>query len=155
MSDLLPEKLHVTLQGGTPVGEFSLPRRYTLTHSDLTGDLFLTIGAAYDHRQISGIYTRLMRDAVLAEWQKDRTGPSLHVYCHVSGGLAIGSAHWRNDLLLTHMRSVIEALYHGDRDLAAKVPELAGARVWVHFGSNEPSYDRVEDWGLLRSYKLE
>ncbi len=155
MSDLQPEKLHVTFQAGTSVGEFSLPRRYTLTHSDLTGDLFLTIGADYDHTQISGIYTRLMRDEVLAEWQQDRTSPSLHVYCHVSGGLAIGSAHWRNDILLTHMRGVIEALCHGDRDLAAQVPELAEARVWVYFRSNEPRYDRVEDWGLVRNYQLE
>lgn len=155
MSDLQPEKLHVSFQAGTSVQGLSLPRRYTLTHSDLTGELFLTVGPDYVREQISSFYTRLMRDEVLAEWQQDRTGLSLHVYCHVSGGLAIGSAGWRNDILVTHMRSVIEAFCFAERDLVATHPEIARARVWVHFRSNKPRYDRVEDWGSLQMYELE
>ena len=55
MSRLNPAKLHVAWsQGVTPQGPIS-PRRYTLTHSDATGDLFLTIGADYDRRQIGGV----------------------------------------------------------------------------------------------------
>jgi hypothetical protein len=68
MSRLRPDKLHVRCAGGvTPDGPIT-PRRYTLTHSDATGDLYLTIGPDYDRQQISGWYTRLMRDEVLAEW---------------------------------------------------------------------------------------
>jgi hypothetical protein len=63
------------------------PRRYTLTHSDTTGDLFPTIGLDYDRRQISGWYTRFMRDEVLAEWRVAGDGPSPHVFCPVGGGL--------------------------------------------------------------------
>lgn len=66
MSKLDPGKLHVTFNGGTSPVDLEFPRRYTLTHSDLTGDLFLTIGREYDEEHISGIYTRLMRDEVLA-----------------------------------------------------------------------------------------
>jgi hypothetical protein len=81
MSRLRPEKLHVRLAEGYPAEEPVTPRRYTLTHSDITGDLFLTIGPAFDQAQISGRYTRLMRDEVLAEWLEDELLPSLHVYC--------------------------------------------------------------------------
>jgi hypothetical protein len=42
MSELHPEKLHVTFHQGTIASALSLPRRYTLTHSDATGDLFLS-----------------------------------------------------------------------------------------------------------------
>jgi hypothetical protein len=49
-------------------------RCYTLTHSDTTGELFLTIGPDFDRAQISGLYTRLMRDEVLAEWREDEDG---------------------------------------------------------------------------------
>ena len=61
-------------------------RRYTLTHNDITGSLSLTIGSDYNRQQISGFYTRLLRDEVIAEWKGDaRSGFALHVYCHVSG----------------------------------------------------------------------
>ena len=69
MSRLLPGKLHVSFQQNVRPEGPATPRRYTLTHSDSTGDLFLTIGAAYQEEQIAGWYTRLMRDEVLAEWQ--------------------------------------------------------------------------------------
>jgi hypothetical protein len=137
------------------VEQLSLPRRYTLTHSDFTGELFLTVSPEYNYRQTAGLYTRLMRDEVLAEWKADKQAMSLHVYSHVSGGLALGSARWRNDILLAHMRMVIEALCYADRDLVARSPELARGRVWVHFHSNNPKYDRVEDWGLLQFYEPE
>lgn len=75
MSRLRAEKLHVRLAGGLDVGGPVAPRRYTLTHSDSTGDLFLTVGAEYDRKQVSGWYTRFMRDEVLAEWRDDGDGP--------------------------------------------------------------------------------
>jgi len=136
MRELRPEKLHVTFHEGTSEQEPSLPRKYTLTHSDATGDLFLTIGAEYDQKQISGFYTRLMRDEVLAEIMNDGRGPSLHVYCHVSGGFVFGAAGWRNDILHGHMRLVIEALRYGDRDLFSAHSELNEAPVKVHFISS-------------------
>jgi hypothetical protein len=43
------------------------PRNYTLTHSDFSGELFLTVATDHDLEQVSGMYTRLMRDEVLGE----------------------------------------------------------------------------------------
>jgi hypothetical protein len=70
MSRLKPEKLEVIIKGDLTETDPIIPRRYTLTHSDATGKLTLTIGLEYDLKQISGWYTRLMRDEVLAEWIK-------------------------------------------------------------------------------------
>ncbi len=68
MKNLKPSKLTVQfLPGAQPDGPI-LPRRYTLTHSDSTGELLLSIGLEFNRPQISGWYTRLMRDEVLAEW---------------------------------------------------------------------------------------
>lgn len=152
MNELNPSKLHVAIQNGTPGQELCLPRRYTLTHSDITGDLFLSIGADYNRRQISGLYTRLMRDEVLAELRDDGDGPRLHVYCHVSGGLSFGTAAWRNAILHHHMRMVLEALRYGDRGLISAHPELDETTVKVHFASNRVRYNRVEIWGPLKGY---
>ena len=68
-----------------------LPRGYTLTHSDQTGDLFLTIAESYNLAQISGWYPKLMRDEVLGEWQVGEA-PGLYLHCHVSGALVLGPA---------------------------------------------------------------
>jgi len=91
MTRLIPEKLHVKYLSGATADAPVAPWFYTLTHSDSTGDLFLSIGSDYDKKQISGLYTRLMRDEVLAELRKDSEGFSLNVYCHVSGGFVFGS----------------------------------------------------------------
>ena len=66
MTELNPNKLHVSFQAGASAQELSLPRRHTLTHSDVTGDLFLTIGIDYNRKQVSGFYTRLMRMVIEA-----------------------------------------------------------------------------------------
>jgi hypothetical protein len=76
------------LAAGTSTMDPAPPRsrKYTLTHNDITGSLCLTIGADYNQQQISGFYTRLLRDEVIAEWVAvGASGYALHVYCHVSG----------------------------------------------------------------------
>jgi len=153
MKELNPQKLHVTFQEKETAIELSLPRRYTLTHSDLTGDLFLTIGPDYDRKQISGLYTRLMRDEVLAELKRDGSEMVLHVYCHVSGGLVLGSAHWRNKILHHHMRMVLEALCYGDRELVFSHPDAKGTAILVHFSSKRKKYDSIEKWGTIQDYE--
>jgi hypothetical protein len=155
MSRLMPGKLHVRLAAVVGADQWSLPRRYTLTHSDATGDLFLTIGQDYDRRQISGLYTRLMRDEVLAEWRQDKDSPELHVYCHVSGGLVFGSAEMRDAIFRGELPLVLEALRYGDRALYAAYPLLDQAPVWVYFNSATPRYDRVERWGVPADYRTE
>jgi hypothetical protein len=153
MSSLDPRKLHVTFQSGASAGVLDVPRRYTLTHSDATAELFLTIGAEYDQAQIAGLYTRLMRDEVLAEWKNDGLQTALHVYVHVSGGIVFGFAGMRNAILHHHMPMVLEAIRYGDGEIFSQHPELDDAKIIVHFASHRKRYHRVEDWGQMRKYK--
>jgi hypothetical protein len=155
MSRLRPDKLHVRFAAGVTPDEPIIPRRYTLTHSDATGDLYLTIGPDYDRQQISGWYTRLMRDEVLAEWRQEKDGPSLHVHCHVSGGLALGLARWRYVIFRKELPLVLEAFRFGDRQLFEADPTLDGASIWVHFHAAQPRYNRIEPWGVPADYRAE
>lgn len=153
MSRLRPEKLAVAFAGGTRPEGPEAPRLYTLTHSDATGDLFLTVGRAYARKQISGWYTRLMRDEVLAEWREDKEGLTLHVYCHVSGGLVFGLASWRYAIFRQELPLVLEAFRHGDRKLYEEYPDLDQAPIRVHFRSSNRRYRRVERWGTPADYR--
>ncbi len=154
MSRLRPHKLHVEFLDGTTRQGPVTPRCYTLTHSDLSGDLFLSIGPAYNQPQISGWHTRLMRDEVLAEWRQEPAGPSLHLHCHVSGGLVLGPAGWRDAIFRKELPLVLEALRFGDRALFDAHPELDQAPIQVHFHARQSRYDRVEPWGTPSDYRL-
>lgn len=148
MTDLNPDKLFVTNSldsGGT---DAFLPRWYTLTHSDRTGDLFLTIGREADEKQIAGLYTRLMRDEVVAEWKEGREGDlELHVYVLVSGGFVFGTAGMRDSILRRHMPMVLEAFSYAESDVISHDPALERAFVKVHYQSHRKKYDRIEDYG--------
>ncbi len=144
--------MHVRFAAGASPDGPSTPRHYTLTHSDATGDLYLTIGPDYDRRQISGWYTRLMRDEVLAEWRQEKDGPALHVHCHVSGGLVIGSAGWRYAIFQRELPLVLEAFRFGDRRLFEIEPGLDRAPIWVHFHAAQLGYNKTESWGVPADY---
>jgi Staygreen protein len=49
---LRPEKLHVKYVAGIGPADPISPRRYALTHSDITAEFFLTIGSDCNESQI-------------------------------------------------------------------------------------------------------
>jgi hypothetical protein len=150
---LHPEKLHVRFVPGADCEGPLFPRCYTLTHSDRTGDLFLTIGPWYDRKQISRWYTRFMRDEVLAEWRQGQGISELHLHCHVSGGLVLGPAGWRDAIFRRELPLVLEALRYGDRALYSVHPELDQAPIQVHLHARQARLDRVESWGAPAAYR--
>lgn len=154
MSRLSPEKLHVRYLPGIGEKDPLVPCRYTLTHSDFTSKLFLTIGPDYDRKQISGLYTRLMRDEILAEWKVSDNGLALHVYCHVSGGLVFGTAGWQYKIFRSELPLVLEVFRYGDRAMFDAHPELDKAPIWVHFKASQPRYQKTKQWGVLADYNL-
>jgi hypothetical protein len=48
MSSLNREKLHTTCRESLEKNKDFIPRKYTLTHSDSTGELYLTVDCDYD-----------------------------------------------------------------------------------------------------------
>jgi len=152
MSTLNPEKLHTKFIGEAHPEGPPDTRRYTLTHSDATGDLFLSVGKDYDYKAISGFYTRIMRDEVIAELIENQKRYELHVYCHVSGGLVFGGAKWRYEIFQRHLRQVLQAFRYGDEVFYAAYPHYASAQVVVHFQSANSRYHLVENWGSINDY---
>lgn len=147
-----PRKLSTTfLPGSTESGPLPpAPRCYTLTHNDLTGQLRLSIGSTYNWAQVSGWYTRLIRDEVLAEWKYDGEGQaSLHVHCHVSGEERwLAPPALRNYIFQREMPLVLDTLLHADQVLIRQ-PCLQNAAVVVHLTSHIKELHMSVQWGLL------
>jgi hypothetical protein len=154
MAHLVPEKLHVKYLPGSSSETPATARCYTLTHSDLTGELFLSIGSSYDKEEISKLYTRLMRDEVLAELKQESNELSLNVSCHVSGGFAFGRAKWRYSIFCSELSLVLEAIRFGDKAFYDRNSELDKTPIVVHFNSNDPHFNKTEKWGRIGDYKL-
>jgi len=154
MVDLHPEKLHVAFNGSIEPSKLKLPRRYTLTHSDSTGDLFLTISNDYDLKQISSIYTRLMRDEVLAEWQKKNDNFELHIFVHVSGGFVFGWASMRDRIFRSHLPLVFQTIIYGDKKIIENFPHLKESQIYVHFQSKNKKYNKIENFGKIKEISI-
>ena len=154
MSEFNPEKLHVQSNFQENIEKSVFPRKYTLTHSDITGDLFLSIGPEYDHKKLKNLYSRLLRDEVLGEWQnKDRA--RLDIHCHCSGGIVLGSAKWRDSIFRHHMPMVLKALCYGDRPFLLKNRHLQKTPIYIHFHASQKRFNRKEKWGVIRDYMLD
>ena len=93
MEGLDPEKLSVEFRSGATPAEPVIGRKYTLTHSDETAELYLTIGLDYAVDQINW-----MRDEVLAEWVLDKGNIFLQVYVYVSGSYGSSVAEIRDKI---------------------------------------------------------
>ncbi|MFW9909304.1 MAG: staygreen family protein [Candidatus Thorarchaeota archaeon] len=151
MRRLNPTKLHVRFIN--PANETGpiIPRCYTLTHSDRTGELFLTIGPEYNQKQIRGWYTRFMRDEVLAEWVSDPDGYELHVHCEIERGF--GSVSFREGIFRRELDLVLEAFRYGDRQLVEVAPILDSSHIKIRFHLRNSKDDYIEDWGTLSDYR--
>ncbi|KAG5415368.1 hypothetical protein IGI04_002935, partial [Brassica rapa subsp. trilocularis] len=62
----------------------TLPRTYTLTHSDFTAKLTLAISHSINNSQLQGWANKIYRDEVVAEWKKVKGKISLHVHCRIA-----------------------------------------------------------------------
>jgi hypothetical protein len=137
--------------GATPDGPLR-PRRYTLTHSDRSGALFLTIGADFDHGALRTLQVRLMRDEVLGEWSAEASRPRLELHMAAQGGLPLfGTARMRVGIFRRCRTLVLGVLAYGDSRLLTAHPRLAEAPVVAVFHWRKGPEER-EDWGRLEQY---
>lgn len=144
MKRLNPDKLFVELRDGVTLTGPIIGRKYTLTHSDITADLFLTIGMQYAFDKISN-----MRDEVLAVWVMDGY---LYVYVYVDSQLDPAISAIREEIFRRELPLALEAIRYGDRYLFKSYPYLDDASIWVCFGSSNQENCQLEHWGYLKEY---
>ncbi|WP_418792313.1 staygreen family protein [Phosphitispora sp. TUW77] len=148
MKRLDPAKLFVEFRPGVTKEEPIFPRHYTLTHSDVTAELFLTIGLQYAYEKIGP-----MRDEVLAEWRLSDGRYYMYVYLYVDGQFDPIISATRYSIFKRELPLALEAIRYGDRAFFEAHPELDNAAIWVYFDSTIPLFNRSEFWGFPANYK--
>lgn len=147
MKRLDTDKLYVDFRASVTITQPIIGRKYTLTHSDITADLFLAIGLQFAYDKVN-----VMRDEVLAEWRTNNGFPFLYVYVYVDGQLDPAIAAKRIEIFRRELPLALEAIRYGDRRLFAAHPELDNTPIWVHFGSTNQENNWFENWGTPKDY---
>lgn len=149
MRPLNPQKVFVQYRGMMMPYEPVIGRKYTITHSDTTAELFTFVDDNYAEDQV----TR-MRDEVRVAWVQDRKGLALIGSVLVDGKEIIGNANIRNKIFYNEMPTALQALRQADRFLFNKGPYLDSTSVFIHFISNNPVYNKTYDFGVIGSYRV-
>ena len=150
MSNFDPQKLKVKL---IPPANSVQPiegRKYTLTHSDMTAELFLDIGYVYNYEAIN----RQMRDEVLAEWKKDEQGRfMLAGTAYVDGG-EFGEivSGIRFNVFKKEMDTALKGIVYGDLAFYTNYPVLLDAPIFIYYDSTYPQYHQTLYYGTPRQY---
>lgn len=147
MKRLNPDKLNVEFRHGVTMTEPVIGRKYTLTHSDITAELFLTVGLQFAYDKFNS-----MRDEVLAKWKYYYGNPFLYAYVYVDGQFGPAVSAVRNAIFRRELPLALEAVRWGDRTFFIAHPELDNAPIWIHFDSTNPEYNRFEYWGTPNDY---
>lgn len=148
MKELNPNKVLVQYRDNMNPYEPVLGRKYTITHSDTTAELFVFIAVDYAKDQV----TR-MRDDVKIAWEQNKKGLTLIGTVMVDGKGILGSPKIRSKIFYDQMPTALQALRQADRFLFEQNPSLDMASVLIHFISSNPEYDKTYDFGPIKDYK--
>ena len=123
-------------------------RKYVMTHSDETGDLFVNIGIEYIEDKVNAL-----RDEVRLEWTVIKDTPILYGEVLIDGdGISVGNAQIRDTIFKREMPLALQAIYHADQQFFAIHPELKEAPVFIHFSSSQPIYNKLYNFGTIGEY---
>lgn len=150
MSKFVPEKLSVEYKDDIDINTEERERKYTLTHSDETADLFLTIGKKYDYEK-----TNKIRDEVLAEWKVIDGRNTLSVYVQVSIDSSLSKTIIRDKIFREELPLALKAITYGDKDFLKANAYLYKAVVVINFKSDISKYNQIEEWGVVSDYLKE
>ncbi|AYC28429.1 staygreen family protein [Paenisporosarcina cavernae] len=147
MSTFNPDKLFVEYRDGVTPTQPIIPRHYTLTHSDITAELFLTIGFRFAEDKITQ-----MRDEVLGEWKLVNDHYVYHVYLEIDAQFNLPMASIRNAVFRRELPLALQAIRYGDRKFFRVHSFLDYSPILIHFNSTYPSLQTTEYWGTFAMY---
>ncbi len=149
MSQFNEDKLHINFI--PPANSFGpvLGRKYTLTHSDETGELFLTIGKRYALEEVNP----KLRDEVIAEWQMHGGEYMLMAKVHIStGDYDEQTSKKRAEIFKRELPTALTAISVGDKPYFIHFPWLIDCPIFVFFESIYKELNEVVYYGTPRTY---
>lgn len=146
MRKLNPEKVFVQYRDIMKPHAPILNRKYTITHSDTTAELFVFVAENYAEDQVTK-----MRDEVRIAWEQNNK--VLILIGSVTVDDEDGNSFIRNKVFYNEMPTALQALRQADRFLFEALPQLDNTPVIIHFISSNPVYNKSYNFGMIGNYK--
>ena len=143
-----PNKLETTfIPPITPIGPIE-GRKYTLTHSDTTGEIFLDVGYKYNYSAIN----EDLRDELIGKYKRyDCNSYILILYAYVGDGDYF-TASMKYAAFKYHMQLALQSIFYGDRELLNEYEFLLNTPIYVKFDSATAIFDNYESYGYIKNY---
>ena len=149
MNKFNPERLSVEYRDVVTATEPVISRHHTLTHSDDTGELFLTIGTQFAWDKVNND----MRDEVIGEWKTNGYYIYYNAYVMVNKeGQDFNTAMRRYEVFRRELPLALTAIRYGDRFIFDVYPALDNGLIIVNFISTYPQLNTQEIFGTFSSY---
>ncbi len=148
MSDFDKYKLNVNFMKGVSKVNPIIPRKYTLTHSDESAELFLDIGKVYNYKALTSF-----RDEVLCEWINCNNMYYLQCYAYISGGeFNLKESEIRYNIFKKELPLALTAIINGDKTFFKAHPYLYNSPIFIKFNSIYPAFNKIEYFGKIKDY---
>ena len=123
-------------------------RKYTMTHDDNTGELFVSIGCRFDDGRIGEL-----RDEVLAEWVPCNGQYMLSGQVLVSdGGFDEQTAEKRYRIFRREMDKALTAIVMADMPFYGMFPWFLDFPICIQYRSVYPQYNKFIQYDTPRTY---
>jgi hypothetical protein len=144
--------LPITYQDRKIITNLKLPRKYTSTHNDETSEIYMSIGHEYNKLLLSSEEVVKLQSQVVGSWVEKDCGYEIHLTVLVSTEQNPQSP-FRNLVFCEELGVVLEGIAFAETSLLSIYPNLGSTKVYIHFKSIDPIYDRVEYWGKLKYWQ--
>ena len=134
------------------VDNLSLPRKYTSTHNDDTAQIFISVGSEYNKILLNTAEVRNVQSQILGKWNRKHHKYSIHFKAYISTEQN-PQAELRNLIICKELGIVMQSVALAETALLNKYPKLNKTKIYVHFSSIDPKYDRIEYWNTLGYWK--
>lgn len=145
-----PKMLSVEFRNGVTDEKPVEGRRYTLTHNDDTGELFLTVALTYAYDKINS----KDRDEVFGDWKRVDNRFILKIYVYVDGNEGREEAFKRDRIFRKELPLALSAIKYGDRKFLENHDDLVDSNIIVRFISAYEELNKVENYGTLNEYNM-
>lgn len=126
-------------------------RKYTLTHSDNTGTLYLDVANFFNYKKINID----LRDEVLGSWvlvERNKYSLLLNIYLK---GYYPYEIKRKYEMFKYNLNFAIKAILYGDRGFLIKNNFLLNSNIVVNFSSSYFMYNSSEYYGLVKDYLIQ
>lgn len=148
MKSFDPSRINVEFRDGVTAIQPVVGRKYTLTHSDETAEIFVTIGSKYAEDKIGPL-----RDEVLLTLQRKNRQLEFFGTVLVDTLSQSWDASKRSEIFLREMPTALEAIRYVDRDFFEHYPGLDHIPIYIWFKSIQKEYNMLYDFGTMKDYK--